>query len=1555
MKMKFTVQKIIAVIVVAAITIGLVPKILGKDKVNAATEYEINLEHLKAFSDEGLTTPITKAEEGTDVYLFCDAPDGYYVSSITSDQVTIYEGATFTMPANDVTVKGNLTEQQKVTFDFATNSSITITDSYTIWSFIWSQGLGSFTAASTEYDLDNDGSKDIKGEFTVEGSSETAVLTLLSTNSVNGNKVYSKDKYGQAVSCEVTLKFSDTITSYPVWVAGKQVTDENKDNVLEDSGTPRVVFTPATDSSDAILTLNNLTLSGAYEKAVIYAKDCRLVIEGTADITNTKDSAIIVEGNGYLTLDADIEATSNTTVFGAYGGIKVNGGTIIANNTSTNINAGTFSSYVGITLSDSVEIKEPAGVALTSDNRYMVEADGTTYAKYVKIAPKSTTTYNIWVGNTQITSANASDVLGDGKVVYDPSTQILTLNNPVITGNHENSWIYSKGIDLTVEGAVDFASSSHAIYCVADSGVGGELTVNGDFTAISGSGCFYAQSIVIDGGTISVVSVSSNTNAIVSIGNMTINGGTITAEGSGCGINCFGALDINGGVISSKGNTYSIYAKNDISVSGGTITAVGLGGSAYEYGIYSESGKVLISSGVTKIEAAGASGAIFGTTGLEIDTTALEITTPAGGTISGGKIYNGTAVAEKAVIAPKGSTYTMYPVWVGSTQITSANASDVLGDGKVSFDASTSTLKISDPDIAISGYHGNALIFVQNMDLTIEAKNGLKLESTTYSGIHVDGNNTLTIEGDVNIKAGTHGIYTNKSSSSTKVTINGNVTIESGSLGISSSQIIINGSSHKISSSEMSIYSDDVDVTGSLEITSTDAPSIRCDDINIDGSTVVITCTYDATTACCIAASGDVNIKGDTTITCTRIGISSAGSVTIAGNDHNWTAKEGAVTSYGDINIKGNVVATSESEDTIFSDGDISIAGNVNAKCSGYEQAIEAAGNINVISGTWTLENISSPIGTYTGQINIPDTHTITTPVGGKLDSSKQAVVNADGSSTSKVVIEKAYPIWVGSVRVTESNKDDILGDGGKAKFYPEYNSLYFENPTISDTDPIYTAKVVVDQDILIEGNLKTTGGQFGIVAINDHTITIKANLDISGVTADGIAAGKVTVIKGTVKVAGGDNGILADEVTIEGGTVDASTSGVNKAAIRAVNGNVTILYGTVTAVGVYGYGISSVGSVVIKENINKVDATGSVSAIYAEAGITLAESLMISTPAGGKISSSKNDIVESNGTTIATHAVIEDDPNTYPVPVVVTTWDKDNNPISEVGGTVTGYPTLVSKGDTITITVTPNEGYEIFSISFGDGLIGSQTGLDTSFTVPSDYAPLTGDVQIDVIFRQKAPVTFYTVSFEANGGSAVASQSVVSGSKATKPADPTKEGYTFGGWYQDATLSAVFDFNTAITANTKLYAKWTSTSAPSTVYYTVVSGANGTCTQGTDFTIQVKRSEDDEHTFSDYFVGVKIDDKEMVLGTDYTAVAGSVIVTIKGSTLNNLSVGGHLITVEFKDGTAVTSLNVKEAASVPSTGEMLAPTIWIGGIFTGLAGMLLAVVLVQKKRRYNK
>ena len=66
-----------------------------------------------------------------------------------------------------------------------------------------------------------------------------------------------------------------------------------------------------------------------------------------------------------------------------------------------------------------------------------------------------------------------------------------------------------------------------------------------------------------------------------------------------------------------------------------------------------------------------------------------------------------------------------------------------------------------------------------------------------------------------------------------------------------------------------------------------------------------------------------------------------------------------------------------------------------------------------------------------------------------------------------------------------------------------------------------------------------------------------------------------------------------------------------------------------------------------------------------------------------------------------------------------------------------------------------------------------------------------------------------HTVTFNTGEGSAVDSQVVADGAKATKPADPTRDGYVFAGWYADADLKSPYDFSASVTKDLTLYAKW--------------------------------------------------------------------------------------------------------------------------------------------------
>lgn len=115
------------------------------------------------------------------------------------------------------------------------------------------------------------------------------------------------------------------------------------------------------------------------------------------------------------------------------------------------------------------------------------------------------------------------------------------------------------------------------------------------------------------------------------------------------------------------------------------------------------------------------------------------------------------------------------------------------------------------------------------------------------------------------------------------------------------------------------------------------------------------------------------------------------------------------------------------------------------------------------------------------------------------------------------------------------------------------------------------------------------------------------------------------------------------------------------------------------------------------------------------------------------------------------------------------------------------------------------------------DATIAVSGGTFTN-EVPADYcaAGYAPAANADGTYGVKQAVT---VTFDSNEGTAVDSQLVPVGDKVAKPADPTKEGYTFSGWFTDEGCTNAYDFDADVDGTQPeftLYAGWKA--APATV-----------------------------------------------------------------------------------------------------------------------------------------
>lgn len=119
-----------------------------------------------------------------------------------------------------------------------------------------------------------------------------------------------------------------------------------------------------------------------------------------------------------------------------------------------------------------------------------------------------------------------------------------------------------------------------------------------------------------------------------------------------------------------------------------------------------------------------------------------------------------------------------------------------------------------------------------------------------------------------------------------------------------------------------------------------------------------------------------------------------------------------------------------------------------------------------------------------------------------------------------------------------------------------------------------------------------------------------------------------------------------------------------------------------------------------------------------------------------------------------------------------------------------------VEPGNKLTYPVTPNKENYIFAGWY----------IDKELSNPFDFIQ---SISSSCTLYAKWTHTQCNVSFESSGGSSVESQKVYIGSKAEKPSNPEKSGYTFAYWCSDSAATNEFDFNTGILSDITLYARW--------------------------------------------------------------------------------------------------------------------------------------------------
>ena len=212
----------------------------------------------------------------------------------------------------------------------------------------------------------------------------------------------------------------------------------------------------------------------------------------------------------------------------------------------------------------------------------------------------------------------------------------------------------------------------------------------------------------------------------------------------------------------------------------------------------------------------------------------------------------------------------------------------------------------------------------------------------------------------------------------------------------------------------------------------------------------------------------------------------------------------------------------------------------------------------------------------------------------------------------------------------------------------------------------------------------------------------------------------------------------------------------------------------------------------------------------------------------------------------------------------------------------------------------TSDDGTVVYSLS-PDGPFTTDVPTATASGTYTVYYKVEGDETHEDSAVNSFEVTVAGLTVTANiNGSEV---EVNAESTLERPADPTRDGYDFGGWYADEACTTAYNFNAPVgTSGATLYPKWIP------IEYTLTEGANGSWTRGGEdgLVFRATRTNNGEATF-EHFTGVKVDDN--TLGTsNYAATSGSVIVTLTPAYLATLAEGEHTLEIMFNDGSSVTT-----------------------------------------------
>ncbi len=591
--------------------------------------------------------------------------------------------------------------------------------------------------------------------------------------------------------------------------------------------------------------------------------------------------------------------------------------------------------------------------------------------------------------------------------------------------------------------------------------------------------------------------------------------------------------------------------------------------------IYSEHGTLTISNAMVTVSSGDEyDGPISGFSELNLNN--VSITSPEGAVWSDEnhrvEDANGDAVTSQVVFSPN-----PYNLWVKGQQVDVFNASDILGDGTVSYDAASNTLTLNRADI-VYGW-GNSVGELDGIHSSIDGLT-IKLLGVNYIGAKDEGiqinnaNTTIAGPGYLNV-SGNNGICSLQCLGKTLSVIDGaKIEVRGDAVGVSFADGTLS-----VERAEMTVQASECDILcAALELNETEMvypvgahlyenaivdsngnvvkgipvmirPSlyhlyVEGVSVNIGNASDILgdgTVSYDASSNILTLNNAHINMgrnEGD--------GISKAYdelTIRLLGENTIEAYDSGIEITQASVNITGPGMLTIDADYGIWADlqaedeSTLSFTNGCLVVANGVEQGVSCEFGSLIVDGAELRakgEDYESVV-CYSLTLNGAE---LTSPVGATLDQEHQCIAYAgtdDAVIGEYVIIEPLpYDLYLGDIRVSTRNASDILGDG-TASYDASNNILTLNNVNLlalgDNEDGISSS--IDNLTIKLIGDNYIEAGQYGIKAMNANT-TIEGPgsliIDCNGTGINVTSTGKTfSITDGCLVVLNaGTNGVWA-------------------------------------------------------------------------------------------------------------------------------------------------------------------------------------------------------------------------------------------------------------------------------------------------------------------------------------------------------------------------------------------------------------------------------------------